>query len=403
MPAVAGLDWATEKHDVLIADEHGRVLAARVISHNEQGVRELIDLLSSRQVERVAIERPDGLLVGRLLAAGIEVLAIHPNQVKAARQRFRPAGGKSDPFDALVLCELARTDAHRFPRLAASGDETKALRALSRSREDFVATRVELANRLRAELEVFWPGAAAIFAAVDSPIALAFLERYPSPADAHGLGHKRLQGFLDRNGYCGRRDATALLKRLRNAPVGCCETAEVEARRAIVLALVNALRPIVEQIRLLTSQIAGAVRAHPDGAIFLALFRDPKSSITAAGLIAEIGDNRARYPTAATLAADAGMSPIAVESGKHRTASFRRGCDHRLRAHFATLADSTRHWHPWANDVYRRARERGCDHPHAIRVLGRAWARILWRCWQDQTPYDPTRHGNLNRLIATKG
>jgi len=403
MGAVAGLDWAAEKHDVLIADEHAEVLAKRVVDHTEQGIRELIELLLEQQVERVAIERPEGLLVGRLLAADIEVLAIHPNQVKAARERFRPAGGKSDPFDAFVLCELARTDHHRFPRLAPSGDETVALRALSRSREDLVATRVELANRLRAELERFWPGAAAIFADVDSPIGLAFLERYPSPADARQLGPRRLEAFLARNGYCGRRSPERLLERLRGAPAGSCGEAEVEARRAIVLALVAALRPLVEQIRLLSSQIAGAVRSHPDGGIFLALFRDPKSSVTAAGLVAEIGDNRARYPSAAALAADAGMAPVAVESGKRRAATFRRGCDHRLRAHLATLADSTRHWHPWAHDVYTRARARGCDHPHAIRILGRAWTRVLWRCWQDEIAYDPSRHGNLNRLQTTRG
>ena len=398
MGAVAGIDWAAEKHDVLLSDEHGAVIEARVISHDEAGIAELIDLLVDQQVERVAIERPEGLLVGRLLAAGICVLAIHPNRVKAARERFRPAGGKSDRFDAFVLCELARTDHHRLPALAPSGDETAALRALSRSREDLVATRVELANRLRAELERFWPGAAAIFAEVDSPIGLAFLERYPAPHDARALGAKRLQAFLDRNRYPGRRSAEALLERLGVAPRASCGEAEVEARRAIVLALVKALCPLVEQIRLLTSQIAGAVRAHPDGGIFLALFRDPRSSITAAGLVAEIGDNRVRYPSADALAADAGMAPVAVESGKRRAATFRRGCDHRLRAHFASLADSTRHWHPWAKDVYSRARARGCDHPHAIRILGRAWTRVLWRCWHDHAPYDPAKHGNLNRL-----
>jgi transposase len=403
MGAVAGLDWAAEKHDVLIAGEHGEVLAKRVIDHTERGIRELIDLPLEQQVERLAIERPEGLLVGRLVAADIEVLAIHPNQVKAARERLRPAGGKSDAFDAFVLAELARTDHHRFPRLAPSGDETVALRALSRSREDLVATRVELANRLRTELERFWPGAAQVCADVDSPIALAFLERYPSPADARGLGRKRLEAFLARNAYCGRRSPEQLLERLRGAPAGSCGEAEVEARRVIVLALVATLRPLIERIRLLSSQIAGAVRSHPDGEIFLALFRDPKSSVTAAGLVAEIGDNRSRYPSADALAADAGMAPVAVESGKRRAATFRRGCDHRLRAHFATLADSTRHWHPWAHQVYTRARRRGCDHPHAIRILGRAWARILWRCWQDQTPYDPSRHRNLNHLNTREG
>ena len=113
-PVVAGLDWASEKHDVLICDAAGRRLAERVIAHTEAGLSGLCDLLLEHQVAHVAIERPDGLLVDRLTDAGIAVMAVHPNQVKAARPRFTAAGGKSDRFDAMVLCELARTDAHRF-------------------------------------------------------------------------------------------------------------------------------------------------------------------------------------------------------------------------------------------------------------------------------------------------
>lgn len=144
-----------------------------------------------------------------------------------------------------------------------------------------------------------------------------------------------------------------------------------------MIGLTAALRPIVEQISQLTSQITGATRAHPDGAIFLAFFRDRKSVITAAGLLAEIGDNRNRYPTNDSLAANAGQAPVTIQSGKRSNATFRWACDKRLQAHMSVLADSTRHWHPWAHDVYQRARARGCNHPHAIRILGRAWTRIL--------------------------
>ncbi len=94
-----------------------------------------------------------------------------------------------------------------------------------------------------------------------------------------------------------------------------------------MLGLVAALRPIVVQIRELTSQIAGAVRAHPDGQVFLPLFKDPKSVITAARLVAEIGDDRSRYPSCDSLAADAGMAPVARESGKRKVAGFRWACD----------------------------------------------------------------------------
>lgn len=403
MQLVGGIDWASEEHRLCLVDEHGQRQLERRIAHDEQAISALCRLLIDRAVERIALERPDGVLVDRLLDAGINVVAIHPNQVKAARERYQIARGKSDGFDAYVLAELARTDMHRLRLLVPDSDETRALRALVRAREDLVAQRVALANQLRAQLDAVWPGATRIFSEIDSPIALAFLERYPSPLDARGLGERRLASFLARNQYCGRRTAAELLARLRSAPSGRTGELELEARRAAVLALVTALRPLVEQIGLLTSQIGGALRAHDDGETFLSLFRDPKTVVTAAALLAEIGDCRSRYPNPDALAADAGMSAVAIESGKHRSANFRRACDKRLRNAVATLADASRHRHPWANDIYTRARARGCDHPHAIRILGRAWLRVIWRIWQDHTTYDPARHGNLQRLLTNRG
>jgi transposase len=151
----AGIDWASEKHEVLIEDPAGAELLAETFAHDEDGVSALCAALACFDVELVAIERPDGLLVDRLLEAGVRVLALHPNQVKAARDRFRASGGKSDQFDRFVLCELARTDSHRFRVLEPDLDETKELRALVRAREDLVAARVALANQLRAELQRF--------------------------------------------------------------------------------------------------------------------------------------------------------------------------------------------------------------------------------------------------------
>jgi transposase len=186
MAPTAGIDWASEAHEVCVSEEGG-VAERFSVAHDERGIAALAERLVGLGVCRVAIERPDGILVERLLSAGLEVLAIHPNQVKAARARFAVAHGKSDRFDAYVLAELARTDAHRFRALVPDSDETKALKALTRAREDLVGVRVELANQLRAQLGAFWPGAL-IFREVDSPISLAFLERYPSPADVKGLG-----------------------------------------------------------------------------------------------------------------------------------------------------------------------------------------------------------------------
>jgi transposase len=399
----AGIDWASEEHAVCVVDRDGRIVEGRRYRHDEQGLRALCRRLLALGVELVALERPDGVLIERLLDSGLKVIAVHPNQLAAHRPRFSAAGGKSDSFDAFVLAELARTDAHRFRIVVPDSDATKALRALSRAREDLVAHRVALANELRAQLESFWPGATGVFADIDSPIALAFLKRYPSPADAHGLGEQRMARFLARHHYCGRKPARELVGRLHAAASGRADALESEARRQIVLALLAALEPIVKRIAELTSEIRGALADHADGPTFRSLFRDPKSAVCAATLLAEIGDCRDRYPTKATLAADGGQSPVAVQSGKRKHARFRWACDHRLRAAIGTLADTSRHHNPWATDIYTRAIARGATHQHAIRILGRAWCGVIWRLWHDHDTYDPTRHTALQQLPAIRG
>jgi transposase len=394
----AGVDWASDKHDVLVADAVGEKLLAATFAHDEKGLRSLCRQLVRLGVELVAVERPDGLLVERLLDAGLRLLALHPNQVAAARDRFRVSGGKSDGFDAFVLCELARTDHHRFRVLEPDSDATKALRALTRGREDLVGARTALVNQLRAELDRFWPGPLHLFSDLHSRISLAFLERYPSPADARGLGEARLQAFLTRERYSGRQKPAQLLAKLRQAPEGRVGELELATRRQLVCSLVAMIKTLNAQITELERQIATAIGEHPDGPIFLSLFKG--TVITAAELLAEIGDCRDRYPTRDTLAGDAGQAAVAIESGKRKAASFRWGCNKRLRQAFHTLADSTRHWHPWAQDLYASARARGHDHPRALRTVGRAWSRIVWRCWQDGVPYDPTRHRALQRHIT---
>jgi len=394
----AGVDWAAEKHDVVVQDEAGEELLAATFAHGEDGLRSLCRQLLRFKVELVAIERPDGLLVERLLDAGLRLLPLHPNQVAAARPRFRAAGGKSDRFDAFVLCELARTDHHRFRVLEPDSEQTKALRAMTRAREDLVGARVALCNQLRSELERFWPGPIGLFKDLDSPISLAFLARYPSPRDASALGPKRMQAFLAGQRYSGKKPASELVAKLRSAPDGRAGEVEMAARRQVVLALVATLTPLVAQIRGLERQIAAAVRAHPDGEIFLSLFKG--STITAAEMLAEIGDCRARYPIRDALAGDAGQAAVAIESGKRKTACFRWACNKRLRDAFTTLANTSRQWHPWAADHYAAARARGQDHPRAIRTLGRAWSRVIWQCWQNRVPYDPAKHRALQQRLT---
>lgn len=394
MAFVIGLDWGGTAHAVCILDKETGVVVDRFEArHDAAGLRDMARRLARRGAPDempVAVERPSGLIVDALVAAGHPVVPIHPNAVKASRPRYRASGAKDDRGDAYLLADLLRTDGHRFRPLTPPSDAVRALRTLVRGRDDLVATRVQLANQLRALLEVFWPGAAAIFADVDSPIALAFLERYPTPDSAARLGVKRLASFLAQHRYCGRRSPEALLARLRAAPEGLAGPAEVEAKGEMVRALVAVLGPLVVRIADLAARIRHEAAASEDGRILMSFPR--AGQICAAQMLAELGEDRARYLTPDQLAADAGLAPVTRQSGKSRGVAFRWACNRRLRAALTCFADNSRHASAWAASIYARARGRGCRHPHAIRILGRAWLRVLWRAWQDRKPYDPALH-----------
>lgn len=389
-----GIDWASDKHDVCVVDAAGAEKTAFSIAHAAEGLADMI-----RQLKRlgrpehlpIAIERPSGLLVDTLMEAGFPVVPIHPNALKATRPRYSAAPGKSDPGDAYILADVLRTDGHRFRPLRAPSDQTRALRAAVRTRDDLVATRVQLANQLRSLLETFWAGAVAVFADIDSPIALAFLHRYSTPESAARLGPKRMERFLRTHAYCGRRDSAELLERLRSAPDGLAGELECETKGQLVQALVAVLKPLVQQIRELDGLIAAHLAQHPDGELVRSFPRT--GTINAAQILAELGDDRLRFDSDDHLAGESGVSPVTFTSGKHRGVACRFACNKRLRQALTTWADNSRHASPWAASVYRDARARGCDHPHATRILARAWLRVLWRCWQNSTPYDPAKHG----------
>jgi len=256
-----------------------------------------------------------------------------------------------------------------------------------------------LANRLRSLLDSFWAGAAAIFADIDSPIALAFVQRYPTPESAARLGEKRLAAFLAANAYCGRRKPAELLERLRAAPVSPCGQAEAEAKGEIVRALAAVLERIVGEIAKLSARVEHDLAELPDGKIVMSFPRAGR--ICAAQILAELGDVRQRFPTCDQLAAEAGVCPVTHASGKSRGVVFRWACNHRLRAAITCFADNSRHQSLWAAQTYRSARARGCDHPHAIRILARAWIRVLWRAWVNRAAYDPNVH-NAEVQIASQ-
>jgi transposase len=392
-----GIDWARDDHAVSVVDRQGRQSHRWTVQHTHAELRALLRRLSELGVGEVAIERPDGPVVDQLLQAGLTVVVISPNQLKNLRGRYGSAGNKDDRFDAFVLADTLRTDRNRLRPLVPDSPATTTLRRTCRARKDLVGHRVALANQLRAHLSTAFPGAVGLFADLDSAISLRFLARFDTQDRADWLSPKRLAAWLSSVGYCGRVDPAHLHARLTAAPRGA--TGEDGAAQAhITRALLAALTTVVEQIKTLSEQITEQLDAHTDAHIFTSLPRS--GTVRAARLLAEIGDCRARFPTPESLACLAGVAPSTRQSGKHRAVAFRWAADKQLRDAVCDFAGDSRHANPWAADLYQRALARGHDHPHAVRILARAWLYVIWHCWQNNTPYDPTRHNALQRLPA---
>lgn len=392
----AGVDWAKDDHAVAVVDTDGEQIARFTVAHDRTGLRELVRRLLKNNVVEVGIERPDGPVVDALRQAGLVVFVIPPGQLKNLRSRYGSAGNKDDRFDAYVLADTVRTDRRRLRPLLVDTPTTTALRQTVRARRDLVAHRVAVANQLRAHLQIVFPGAVGLFADIDSEISLRFLERFTTQNQADWLSPRRLGSWLVSVGYCGRVEPTVLHSRLAQAPRGLTGE-DTTASAAVTRAYVAVLRALTGQIAELAARISEQLELHPDAEIFTSLPRGGR--VRAARLLAEIGDARGRFPTADSLACLAGVAPSTRQSGKVRAVSFRWGADRQLRDAICDFAGDSIKANPWAADLYRRARARGHDHPHAVRVLARAWVGVIWACWTTNTPYDPDRHHALQRIL----
>jgi transposase len=399
-PMFVGWDWASQTHDVTVMAPSGQVIDRFDLAHDQAGLDRALARLAHHGTPAslpVAIETAAGLVVDRLLAAGHPVIPIHPNAFHAARPRWGAARAKTDPGDSYKLADYLRTDGHRLRRLAPLDATTRRLQALSRARDDQVAAKVAATNQLEALLGSHWPGAAAIFGRLDSPIALAFLDRYPTPQAAQHLGQGRLRRFLAQHAYSGRRTPAELLARLRAAPAAPTGL-DADTLTTLIRAQVAVLRALLGAIGELGRAMRAVLNEHAKAPLLVPLPRI--GQVNLAQIIAEVGPLLDRCADVEHAVVEAGAAPVTRASGRHRAVSYRWQANPRARQALMTFADNSRHASPWAARLYTDARGRGKRHPHAIRILARAWLRVIWACWHHGRVYNPARHGAEQRLAT---
>ena len=231
----------------------------------------------------------------------------------------------------------------------------------------------------------------------DGPLALAFLEAYPTPQAAARLGEARLAAFCRRHSYRGGRSPAELLARLRSAPTPPLGLVP-ETLAGLVRAQVRLLRTLLGTIADLDRALGAGLLGHAKAGLLAPMPRI--GEVNLAQLVAEVGPILDRVDNAEQAIAECGAAPVTRASGKTRTVGFRWAANRRARTALHAFADNSRHASPWAAKLYADARRRGKHHPHAIRILARAWLRVMWACWHTDTAYDPANHGSEQRLAA---
>ena len=386
-----GHDWAEAHHDIHVEDDQGRRLAKARLTEGVEGVARFHELLAPFVEDpaevTVATETDRGLFVGALVASGYRVLAVNPMSTSRYRERHSTSGAKSDPGDAFVLAELARTDGHNHRPVAGDSELGEAIKVLARAHQGLIWTRQRQLNQLRSTLREFYPGALETFDELGSADALAVLAIAPTPTLGRGLSRSKIASALRRGGRQRRVDdraieiQTALRTTQLEAP-----PIVAAAMGATVTALVAVAVELTTQTARLETDLSEHFEMHPDAKIIRSL--PGLGMILSARVLAEFGDDPNRYANAKCRKNYPGTSPITRASGKHRVVLARYARNKRL-------ADACQQWafcaltaSPGARTFYDQHRTAGDTHHRALRALANRLVGILHGCLHHETLYD---------------
>jgi transposase len=380
-----GIDWAVEKHDLCLLADDGRVLSEFSITSDSKGFQKLRELLENLDDVAVNIERPDGLLVDWLISHDYAVHVTLPTVVS----RRRPRRSKDDRGDAHLLAQLLRGREPDCRPLARQSDTVIHLRQLVKAYDTVLREQRRETNRLVWALQKYYPAALHTFRTRNSLVFLALLEAYPTPQAARALSLDELAQFLKRQRYNPPQQKLEHIYTSLQAPMPTAFAEEAYAES--VLLLLPRLRHLAEQRNQLRKRIAEIFKTHPE-AEWWRSFPGASGPLTPARLLAAIGDNRQRFPSAQVLQATAGTVPVTRRSGKQMRVEFRQSCSRPLRRAAGDLAMQSVKHSGWARAYYHDQLARGHPKARAYRALGNRWLAIIWKLWQTGEAYDEAVH-----------
>ena len=409
--AFIGIDWADAKHDICMQAAGDERRDFCCIPHKVDAIDDWAQSLYRRfgGPIAVALELSKGPVVYALQKYDFFVIfPVNPSTLAKYREAFTPSGAKDDPTDAEFTLDLLLRHADRFTPLHPQSVEMRTLVSLVEQRRRLVNDRVRTTNRLRNTLKQYYPQALEWFDRIDTPLFCAFIERWPTLAQVKRARRTTVQRFFQQHNMRSASVLDARLQSIKAAMPLTLDEAVITPNRLQALVLVDLLRVTLSAIKRFDEEIAELAPQHPDYALFDALPGAGPS--LAPRLLVAFGEQRDRFNSAAELQRYAGIAPVTVRSGNMYWVHWRWQCPTFLRQTFVEWAAQTINKSYWAGVYYRQQRDKGCSYQAAVRALAFKWIRILYRCWQTNTPYNEAvylkalkRRGSplLNQLEAT--
>lgn len=390
MSITCGIDWAEAHHDVALVDHDGVVVARARVGTDVAGFAAVVEPIAEHggcsEATPVAIETDKNLLVVALAGAGFTVYPINPRAVARYRDRHSQAGGKSDPGDAAVLANILRIDRHMHRSLPVFSEQALAVKALARQHQEAIWAMNQTISRLRSVLLEFYPQAIKAFPHLKHHAATTILAAAPTPGAGHKLTRRRVEALLHR---CGRRNDSRLVDQiladLKTPALRQPDRVEVALGVTVegLVAIIAAMRASVEQLEV---ELGRVFETHPLAPVLRSA--PGLGAILAARVLAEVGDDPARFTTANGLRAFAGTAPVTRASGRSHYVKARKVRNKRLgdACHWWAFAALT--WSPGARAHYDRRRAAGEHHNAALRNLANKLIARMWWCLTNNQPWD---------------
>ena len=396
-----GLDWADTHHDVEVLDEAGKRVGARRFAHSHDGLHELKQFLLSiaASPEHLAciVETNHGLLITFLLEAGIPIYPVNP---KTANQLRKSAGAKTDQIDAHLLAKIGRLDLGELRRLEPDSAIVQELKTLTRDQDALIQTQTRLVNQLTACLKEYYPAALSLFAKLQQHSALVFLQAYPTPQAAQAASLDEITATLRTGKHTNPTQLAPKIVAEVHRPQLIANPVIVRAKSRLMLSLAKQLLLVIEDIASYDEAIGPLFLTHKDQEMWRSLPRAGKR--LAPRLLAEWGDERARYTDATSVQSLAGTAPVPFQSGNFAKAHKRFACLKPLRNTLHQFAWQSTLKEEWARDYYQRKRAEGKSHSMAIRALANVWVRIIYRMWVSKTDYQAATFEAARRAHAPR-